>query len=146
MHLWWGPGLSRSVPKVSLRGDPDPASVVLEEEVGLLQTHWVNTGAFAHLGLRDSRRYLLLREVGGSLIQEAHDLGSCPCWAARNVNYTWSPWRAVKRFCQGGVCWQLSLVPLLQQRRLAWHRLIWSDALHQPVLAGLLDHLRMLVG
>lgn len=34
----------------------------------------MDTGAFAHLGLRDSRRYLLLREVGGSLIQEAHEL------------------------------------------------------------------------
>lgn len=38
-HLWWEPGLSRSVPEVSLRGNPDPASVVLEEEVRLLQTH-----------------------------------------------------------------------------------------------------------
>ena len=55
-----------------------------------------------------------------SLIQEPHDPGSFPCWAARNVTIICSPWRAMKRFCKG-VHWQMSLVPLLQQRRLTWH-------------------------
>lgn len=139
-HLWWGPGLSRSVPEVSLRGDTYPASVVLEEEFGLLQTHWVDTGALAHLGLRDSRRYLLLREMGCSLIQEAHQLGSCPCWAARNVNYK-SLKGSEKILSRRSLLADVfSTIVATKKAGLAWAYLKWCLAL--TLLAGLLDCLR----